>query len=45
MSALFDVFGFLAVVAKALDLVAQSVLLGSVSFALFVVAPLAGASV
>lgn len=41
MSALFDVFGFLAVVLQGLDLVAQSVLLGSVSFALFVVGPFA----
>ena len=36
MSALFDVLGFVAVVVKGLDLVAQSVLLGSVAFTLFV---------
>ena len=36
MSGLFDVLGFVAVILKGLDLVAQSVLLGSVAFALFV---------
>ena len=40
MSALFDLFGFLAVLLHGLDLVAQSVLVGSVAFALFVAAPL-----
>ena len=39
MSTLFDIFGFLSVVLRGLDLVAQSILLGSVSFALFM-APL-----
>ena len=41
MSTLFDIFGFLSVVLRGLDLVAQSILLGSVSFALFIAAPLA----
>ena len=41
MTALFDIFGFLRVVLQGLDLVAQTVLLGSVSFALLVVAPVA----
>jgi putative copper resistance protein D len=41
MSGLFDDFGFLAVVLQGLDLVAQTVLLGSLSFALFVIEPLA----
>ncbi len=41
MTALFDIFGFLSVVLRGLDLVAQSLLIGSVSFALFVAAPLA----
>ena len=36
MSALFDVLGYVSVVLKGLDLVAQSVLLGSIAFALFV---------
>jgi len=44
VNSLFDVLGFLAVVLKGLDLVAQSVLLGSVSFWLLVVAPLPGLS-
>ena len=42
MSTLFDIFGFLSVVLRGLDLVAQSILIGSVSFALFIAAPLAG---
>jgi copper resistance protein D len=42
LSTLFDIFGFLSVVLRGLDLVAQSILLGSVSFALFIAAPLAG---
>ena len=41
MSTLFDIFGFLSVVLRGLDLVAQSILLGSVSFALFIATPLA----
>ena len=41
MSTLFDIFGFLSVVLRGLDLVAQSILIGSVSFALFIAAPLA----
>jgi copper resistance protein D len=41
LSTLFDIFGFLSVVLRGLDLVAQSILLGSVSFALFIAAPLA----
>ena len=41
MTALFDIFGFLSVVLRGLDFVAQSVLIGSVSFALFVALPLA----
>ena len=41
MTALFDIFGFLSVVLRGLDFVAQSVLIGSVSFALFVSVPLA----
>jgi putative copper resistance protein D len=41
LSTLFDIFGFLSVVLRGLDLVAQSILLGSVSFALFIGAPLA----
>jgi putative copper resistance protein D len=36
---LFDLFGFLSVVLRGLDLVAQSVLLGSVAFALLVAVP------
>ena len=42
MSTLFDIFGFLSVVLRGLDFVAQSVLLGSVAFAAFVATPLAG---
>jgi copper resistance protein D len=42
LSTLFDIFGFLSVVLRGLDLVAQSILIGSVSFALFIAAPLAG---
>jgi len=41
LSTLFDIFGFLSVVLRGFDLVAQSILLGSVSFALFVAASLA----
>jgi copper resistance protein D len=41
LSTLFDIFGFLSVVLRGLDLVAQSILLGSVAFALFVAVPLA----
>jgi putative copper resistance protein D len=44
LNALFDIFGFLSVVLHGLDLVAQTVLLGSVSFALLVEAPAAGGS-
>jgi putative copper resistance protein D len=44
LSALFDIFGFLSVVLHGFDLVAQSILLGSVSFALFVATPIAGDS-
>jgi putative copper resistance protein D len=40
LTALFDIFGFLSVVLHGLDLAAQSVLLGSVSFALLA-APIA----
>ena len=42
MSTLFEIFGFLSVVLRGLDFVAQSVLLGSVTFAAFVATPLAG---
>ncbi len=42
MSTLFDIFGFLNVVLHGLDFVAQSVLLGSVAFAVLVATPLAG---
>ena len=42
MSTLFDIFGFLSVVLRGLDFVAQSVLLGSVAFAALVATPLAG---
>jgi putative copper resistance protein D len=41
LTTLFDIFGFLSVILHGVDLVAQTVLLGSISFALFVVAPLA----
>lgn len=44
MNALLDIFGFLSVVLHGLDLVAQSVLLGSVSFLLFVVVPIGDAT-
>ena len=40
MNTLFDLFGFLSVILRGFDLVAQSVLLGSVAFALFVAAPM-----
>ena len=43
MSTLFDLFGFVSVVLRGLELVAQSVLLGSVAFLVFVVTPLQGA--
>jgi putative copper resistance protein D len=39
LNTLFDLFGFLSVVLRGLDLVAQSVLLGSVAFALLVAVP------
>jgi putative copper resistance protein D len=42
LSTLFDIFGFLSVVLRGLDFVAQSVLLGSVAFAALVATPLAG---
>ncbi|TMH46877.1 MAG: copper resistance protein [Betaproteobacteria bacterium] len=42
MSTLFDIFGFLNVVLRGLDFVAQSVLLGSVAFVVLVATPLAG---
>jgi len=42
LSTLFEIFGFLSVVLRGLDFVAQSVLLGSVTFAAFVATPLAG---
>jgi len=44
LSALFDIFGFLSVVLHGFDFVAQSVLLGSVSFALLVAVPFAADS-
>ena len=40
MTTLFDIYGFVSVVANGLALVVQTLLLGSVSFALFVAAPL-----
>jgi putative copper resistance protein D len=43
LSTLFDIFGFLSVVLHGLELVVQSVLLGSVAFMLLVVAPDANA--
>ena len=43
MATLFDIFGFVSVVLHGLDLVAQTLLLGSVSFVLFAAAPLAAA--
>ena len=43
MSTLFDLFGYLSVVLRGLELVAQAVLLGSVTFVVFVVAPVLGA--
>jgi len=40
LTTLFDIYGFVSVVANGLALVVQTLLLGSVSFALFVAAPL-----
>ena len=42
MTTLFDIFGFISVVVHGLDLVAQTLLAGSVSFVLVVAAPLIG---
>ncbi len=42
MNTLFDLFGFLSVVLRGLGLVAQSILLGSVAFALLVAVPITG---
>ncbi len=42
MSTLFDIFGFLSVVLHGLELVAQSVLLGSVAFMALAIAPAVG---
>ena len=44
MATLFDIFGFVSVLLHGLDLVAQTLLLGSVSFVLFAAAPLAAAA-
>jgi copper resistance protein D len=41
LSTLFDIFGFLRVIVHGVDLVAQTVLLGSISFALLVAEPVA----
>jgi copper resistance protein D len=41
LSTLFDIFGFLRVMLHGVDLVAQTVLLGSISFALLVAVPVA----
>src|SRR5882724_12127526 len=41
MSALFSIFGFLSVILHGLDLIAQSVLLGSILFLLLLALPLA----
>jgi putative copper resistance protein D len=41
LSTLFDIFGFLRVILHGVDLVAQTVLLGSIGFALFVAVPVA----
>jgi putative copper resistance protein D len=43
LATLFDIFGFASVLLHGLDLVAQTLLLGGVSFALFAAAPLAAA--
>jgi len=40
LTTLFDIFGYVGVVLHGLDLVAQTVLIGSVVFALWIVAPL-----
>ena len=40
MSAVFDVFAYLTVLLRGLDLVAQSVLIGAVSFLIFVIRPI-----
>ena len=40
MTTLFDIFGYLGVVLHGLDLLAQTLLIGSVAFALWIVAPL-----
>src|SRR5208337_2208825 len=42
LSTLFDIFGFLSVVLHGLELVAQSVLLGSVAFMVLAIAPSVG---
>ena len=44
MATLFDIFGFVSVLLHGLDLVSQTLLLGSVSFVLFAAAPLAAAA-
>jgi putative copper resistance protein D len=44
LATLFDIFGFVSVLLHGLDLVSQTLLLGSVSFVLFAAAPLAAAA-
>jgi putative copper resistance protein D len=40
LTTLFDIFGYAGVVLRGLDLIAQTLLIGSVAFALWIVAPL-----